>query len=213
MLKTAFGCIIHRNNTHNLKEKNCRVPKFIVSYGKIHILLGLGQATTVNNTYYTINQIHIKRCLLLIFFCPLLFFAQEPQLEPKLEHIAWIAGTWHGEALGGQVEEIWSIPSSGSMMATFKLIVEGQVVFYEIEIIRELTDTLILQLKHFRSNLKGWEEKDETVDFPLKSLTANKVEFEGMLIERISPTEMHVSVEVTNDAGQAETLKFEYFRQ
>src|SRR5690606_41959866 len=69
-------------------------------------------------------------------------------LEPKLENIKWIVGNWKGEAFGGQTEENWSAPSAGSMMATFKLIDNGRVVFYEIEIIREMENTLILQLKH-----------------------------------------------------------------
>ena len=59
----------------------------------------------------------------------------ETKLEPKLENIAWISGTWHGKAFGGITEEIWSEPSGGSMMASFKLINDGKVTFYEIEII------------------------------------------------------------------------------
>lgn len=35
------------------------------------------------------------------------------------------------------------------MVATFKLIDGDNVVFYEIEIIREIENSLILQLKHF----------------------------------------------------------------
>lgn len=153
------------------------------------------------------------RYLLLFCLLPTLVLAQENQIEAKLDNIAWISGTWHGEAFGGQVEEIWSEPSGGSMMATFKLVVEGQVGFYEIEIIREVGNTLLLQLKHFKSNLKGWETKDETVDFPLKYITKNKAVFEGMTFERIGDTKMNVYVDVKNDAGEVEELKFEYTRQ
>jgi len=92
---------------------------------------------------------------LLLLMMPLLIVAQQEQLDPKLENIAWISGTWHGEAFGGEVEEIWSAPSGGSMMATFKLVVDGEVGFYEIEIIREIENSLLLQLKHFRADLKG----------------------------------------------------------
>ena len=113
-------------------------------------------------------------------------------LEPKLENIAWISGTWYGEAFGGITEEIWSEPSGGSMMASFKLINDDKVTFYEIEVIREIENTLILQLKHFGPDLKGWETKDETVDFPLKEITETKVVFEGMTFEKISDTEITV---------------------
>ncbi|WP_230080232.1 DUF6265 family protein [Winogradskyella marina] len=133
-------------------------------------------------------------------------------LEPKLENIAWISGTWHGEAFGGLVEEIWSEPSAGSMMASFKFINDGRVSFYEIEVIREVENTLLLQLKHFRSDLKGWESKDETVDFPLIEITENKVVFEGMVFEKVSPTEMNVHVDIEEN-GKTETVTFNYKKQ
>tara|TARA_Y100000588_G_scaffold96289_1_gene104330 strand:- start:14024 stop:14494 length:471 start_codon:yes stop_codon:yes gene_type:complete len=148
---------------------------------------------------------------LLVLAISLNSFSQEKKtLEPKLENIAWIAGTWHGEAFGGITEEIWSEPSGGSMMATFKLIVEGKVQFYEIEVIREIEDSLILQLKHFDSDLKGWETKNETVDFPLVEITETKVVFEGMTFEKVSSNEINVYVDIENENGSVETVKFNY---
>jgi hypothetical protein len=132
------------------------------------------------------------------------------KLEPKLENIQWITGNWKGEAFGGLTEENWSQPSGGSMMATFKLINDGKVSFYEIEIIREVENSLILQLKHFENDLKGWETKDETVDFPLKEITANKVIFEGMTFERVSDNEMNVYVDNHQDNGEIEIVTFNY---
>ena len=137
---------------------------------------------------------------------------EEKTLEPKLENIAWISGTWHGEAFGGITEEIWSEPSGGSMMATFKLIVDEKVTFYEIEVIREIENTLILQLKHFGPDLKGWETKDETVDFPLKYMTPNKVVFEGMSFEKVSDNEMNIYVDIKEN-DKIETVKFNYKKQ
>ncbi len=149
--------------------------------------------------------------IILVLAIGLNSFSQEKEtLEPKLENIAWIAGTWHGEAFGGITEEIWSEPSGGSMMATFKLIVDEKVQFYEIEVIREIEDSLILQIKHFGSDLKGWETKDETVDFPLREITENKVVFEGMTFEKVSSNEMNVYVDIKNENGTVETVKFNY---
>ena len=96
------------------------------------------------------------------------------------------------------------------MMATFKLIDKGVVVFYEIEIIRELEDSLVLQLKHFDNTLKGWEKQDDTVDFPLKEITANKVVFEGMVFEKVSENEMNIYVDIQQEDGTIETVKFNY---
>jgi hypothetical protein len=135
--------------------------------------------------------------------------SQENTLEPKLKNIKWISGTWHGKAFGGVTEEIWSEPSGGSMMATFKLINDNKVTFYEIEIIREIENSLILQLKHFDNTLKGWESKHETVDFPLKYITENKVVFEGMTFEKVSDQEMNVYVDIKEN-DTVETVKFNY---
>ena len=150
----------------------------------------------------------MRNILLLLCLCSL--SCQSQQLEPKLENIAWISGTWHGEAFGGQTEEIWSEPSGDSMMATFKLINDGKVSFYEIEIIREIENSLILQLKHFNNDLKGWETKDETVDFPLIEITQKRVVFEGMIFEKISDMEMNVYVDIHNEDGSIENVKFNY---
>lgn len=132
------------------------------------------------------------------------------KLEPKLENIAWIAGNWKGKAFGGLTEENWSEPSGGSMMATFKLINNGKVSFYEIEIIREVNNTLILQLKHFNNDLKGWETKDDTIDFPLVEITSKKVIFDGMTFEKISDTEMNIYVDIHSDDDTIEIVKFSY---
>ena len=153
----------------------------------------------------------MKYFILISFLFHLASFGQsEKVLAPKLENIKWISGNWKGEAFGGQTEENWSEPSAGSMMATFKLIDNDTVVFYEIEIIREIENTLILQLKHFGNDLKGWETKDKTIDFPLKEITENKVVFEGMVFEKISTNEMNIYVDIKQNDGSIENVKFNY---
>lgn len=151
----------------------------------------------------------MKYLCVFLFILPFTSISQEKKLEPKLENISWISGTWHGEAFGGQTEEIWSEPSGGSMMASFKLINDGKVTFYEIEVIREVENSLLLQLKHFGPALKGWETKDETIDFPLIEITETKVVFEGMTFEKVSKNEMTIYVAI-EDNGKTETVQFNY---
>lgn len=133
--------------------------------------------------------------------------------SPKadLSAVAWIAGHWRGEALGGVAEEIWTPPLGGSMMAAFKLTVDGKVKFYELETIMEQGETLVLKLKHFSSNLHGWEEKEETVDFKLVKVTDDKVYFDGMTFENMSAEEMNVYVLIGSEGEEKET-KFAYSR-
>ena len=156
----------------------------------------------------------MKVILILFFALSLSSYGQnEKKLEPKLENLTWISGNWKGEAFGGVTEENWSLPSGGSMMATYKLINDGKVSFYEILIIREIENTLILQLKHFNNDLMGWETKDETIDFPLKEITASKVVFEGMSFEKVSDKEMNVYLDMHQKDGTIEVMKFNYKKE
>lgn len=128
-----------------------------------------------------------------------------------VEQVAWVAGHWKGEAFGGDTEEIWSKPTAGSMMGSFKLSEEETVVFYELCLFREVEETLLFQLKHFGADLKGWEAQDETVDFPLVEMTKDAAYFDGITFERISKDEMHVYVRI-EDEGKVEDVQFVYHR-
>ncbi len=132
--------------------------------------------------------------------------------QADLSAISWMAGHWKGDAFGGITEEVWTPPLGGSMMCTFKLVMDGSVTFYEIVTITEEGGTLMLRLKHFHSNLKGWEEKDETVDFKLVKVTEDKVYFDGFTFERISDDEVNIYVVIDDDRGKNE-VKFNYIKQ
>ena len=136
----------------------------------------------------------------------------ETSSSPKatLDDVSWIAGHWKGEAFGGVTEEIWSPPLGDSMMFVFKLVSEGKVQFYEAGHIQYKDETLVLQLKHFHSSLKGWEEKEETVDFPLVKLESNRVYFDGFTIEKISENEINMYVVIGHKDGTSEEVKFNY---
>lgn len=94
--------------------------------------------------------------------------------------MAWLAGHWKGEAFGGVSEEIWSPPANGSMMGMYRLVSKGGPVFYELMTLVEEHGSLVLRLKHFHASLKGWEEKDKTVDFAFVMKSNGMIHFEGM---------------------------------
>ena len=133
------------------------------------------------------------------------------QQKATIDDVSWIQGHWTGKAFGQYAEEVWTAPAGGSMMGVFKLFSEEAVSFYEILIIREFEESLVLQLKHFHDNLKGWEAKDQTVDFPLLKLTKEKAFFDGLTFHRISKDEMHVYV-VISEGDKEEEVKFPYYR-
>lgn len=112
--------------------------------------------------------------------------------KATLEDISWLAGNWIGEAFEGEFEENWSKPTGGSMMFNFKLVAEGKVVFYELGHIIEKENTLLYQIKHFDSNLKGWEEKDKSEDFRFIKKEKNRMYFDNFTFEKVSDNEVNV---------------------
>jgi hypothetical protein len=140
------------------------------------------------------------------------------QLDPgadsppaALEDLAWLAGHWRGQAMGGVVEELWSPPRADSMMGSFRLQVGEATKFYELMIIRRVRDTLLLQLKHFHGDLTGWEEREETVDFRLVAVNEGIALFEGFTIQRVSEDRLDIWVLVGEGDAARETL-FAYHR-
>ncbi len=138
----------------------------------------------------------------------------EGATSPKadLSQISWMAGHWKGEAFGGVTEEIWSPPLGGSMMCVFKLVTDGAVNFYEICHLREVEQSLLFEVKHFQSDLKGWEEKDEVQSFKLVKIEGNRVYFDGFTFERIDANEANIYVVIEHEDGSTEEVKFNYKR-
>ena len=140
------------------------------------------------------------RIFLLLAALPLTVFAQERLTERTLKlspgrqappatiaDMAWLAGSWTCEALGGSAEEIWSAPRNGGMMGMFRLIRNGAPVFYELLTLVEENGSLILRVKHFNPDMTGWEEKDKSINFPLVAKENGAVYFDGMTFKREGP--------------------------
>lgn len=135
----------------------------------------------------------------------------ESSPKAAIEDVAWIAGHWRGEAMGGYTEEIWSPPLGGGMMGSFKLVVNDVVNFYELETITEENGSLILKIKHFDAALTGWEDKDETIDFPLVKLTDNVAYFDGLTFELVNKDELNIYVRMKGEDHDTESM-FSYRR-
>ncbi|WAC01195.1 DUF6265 family protein [Lacinutrix neustonica] len=126
--------------------------------------------------------------------------------------MSWIAGHWKGEAFGGVTEEIWGPPSGKSMLFSFKLVKDEDVVFYEVGGIREINNTLIFQLKHFGKDFRGWEQKDETIDAKLIKIEGNRAYFDQFTFEKINDNELNIYV-VIEENGKSEEVTFNYIKQ
>jgi hypothetical protein len=176
----------------------------------------------ISNFSWSKKMIKKSALYFLMLFCfdvlandkfPNILFLEGEQQSPAadLSVVKWLSGHWRGEAFGGLIEEVWSSAVGGSMMGAFKLVVENEVQFYEIETISEENGTLVFRLKHFHRDLKGWEKKDKTIDFVLVKVMENKVYFNGMTIEKVSDNEINIYVAI-EDNGSTTEEKFSYTR-
>ena len=129
-----------------------------------------------------------------------------------LESVAFLAGSWVGTGLGGEVEEVWTAPSAGSMVGSFKLLQKGEPTFYEFMVISEEEGVLVLRLKHFNPDLSGWEEKDDFVTFPLVKVDEDSVYFRGLTYRKVGDDRLQIYLAL-HSGGETNEVAFEMKRR
>jgi hypothetical protein len=131
--------------------------------------------------------------------------SRENPPKARIGDVAWLAGRWTGEFSGGAGEEVFAPPAGDSMIGMFRLVKEGRIVFSELIYIVEEAGSLVLKLKHFDRDLKGWEEKDVAREFPLVKLTEKEAYFDSITYRRVGD-EMRFFVAVRQKNGQVQEL-------
>lgn len=152
-------------------------------------------------------------------------YAQEKQTEHTLKlsagqqappvtiaEMAWLAGHWTGNALGGLTEEIWSPPRDGVMLGMYRLVKNSKPVFYEILTLVEENGSLVIRLKHFDAKLVGWEEKDKSVEFKFVGKKDGVIHFEGMAFKPEGKDNVTVYLAIGNKDGSIREETFRYTR-
>ena len=129
-----------------------------------------------------------------------------------IDDMAFLQGYWTGDFFGGHFEEIWSPPASGAMMGSFKQMNADTVNFYEIEIVKEVGNSLAFMIKHFHNDLKGWEEKDEVVNWPLVKIADDRVYFDGITFEKLDKDHIKVYLAVSFEDGSIQEFTTTYNR-
>lgn len=91
--------------------------------------------------------------------------------------LAWLTGNWTGTRGGDRIHECWSSLEGGALMGMFRWLKGETVWFYEFMTLEPEDDQALLRIKHFYPGLKGWEEKDEAVEFLLIQLREGEAVF------------------------------------
>lgn len=131
------------------------------------------------------------------------------QQKATIKSLIWLAGSWSGVGFGAECEEVWSLPKANAMMGMFQMFKDGKILIYEFIQIIEENGSLVLKLKHFNSNLSGWEDKDVTVDFPLIKIEGTTAWFDGLTYKREGNIlKAWVSIKQKDDTLEEGTLSF-----
>lgn len=130
----------------------------------------------------------------------------------SIDDLSWLTGRWVGRGLGATVEEVWLPARGGAMVGVFRLVREDSVQFYELVTLVEEEGSLSLRLKHFGPDLVGWEEKTESVSFPLVRRTSDALWFDGLTIRRVADDRMRIWVALDGEGRDTREVLFEYRR-
>lgn len=133
--------------------------------------------------------------------------------KAAIEDIAWIAGHWEGEGLGGQSIETISPPVGGQMSGHFQQLDKGKLQFYELYQFVPVGGSLLMRIKHFGPDLKGWEEKDVSEEFPLVAIEKDAVYFDGLTMRRVGADGMETTVRIGEKDGSTRDAVFRFKRK
>lgn len=104
--------------------------------------------------------------------------AEEEPAPPKVEDLAWMAGTWRADDGPMPFEEHWTAPWGGTMAAVSRGQSNGAVSMVELSSIEPVAGELVLHLRHFHGALKPWaEEADGPLTWTLAESKENRAVF------------------------------------
>ncbi len=96
---------------------------------------------------------------------------------PEITDFAFIAGQWQGTVGADAIDEVWSTVAGGTLMGMFRWLKDEGVYLYEFQTIQQEGASITLRIKHFNSDLVGWEDKDVSTVFDCEWVKSDEVAF------------------------------------
>ena len=107
--------------------------------------------------------------------------ATTPSMKATVDQLGWVAGAWTGTLGERTIEQHWSAPLGGSILAMYRSLQANKPTIYELLAIEQEGDAVVLRIKHFTPGpgLVGREAKDESENNRLVTLEERVAVFEG----------------------------------
>ena len=123
----------------------------------------------------------------MLLACSTAAYGQQPNgagtapVKATVDQLAWVTGAWTGTLGDRTIEQHWSAPLAGSMIAMYRSIRDNRPTLYELLALEQEGDGVVLRIKHFApgSGLVGREAKDESMNHALVRLDRRAAVFEG----------------------------------
>ncbi len=113
-------------------------------------------------------------------------FAQDrigtaPAATATIQQVAFIAGQWTGTLGDRHIEQHWMAPVGTSMVAAYRNVQGAEPKLYELLVIEQEGDGLVLRIKHFAPGpgLAGRQPQGESVNHRLVKVEGKTAVFEG----------------------------------
>jgi hypothetical protein len=133
------------------------------------------------------------------------------QAEISIDDFVWLVGHWRGEAGGSTMEEFWCPPTAGAMQCVFRMFSPEGEGFYQFIVLGKQDGVFMLRLKHFTKEVKGVEEKDQTLDYVFLDRDQSMFYFNNLTFERNSADEFTVHVK-TGEGENSSVISLKYER-
>jgi hypothetical protein len=133
--------------------------------------------------------------------------------KATLADAAFLVGDWRCEALGGHCEEVWipAAPGGKEMMGMFRLTKAGSTTFTEHCALTEVDGTLVMKIKHFDKDFKGWEEKDKFTEFKLIKAEKDALFFDRLTAKKTDKgMTIWVAMRDRNDGNKPAEMPFPF---
>lgn len=101
--------------------------------------------------------------------------------KATVDQLAWVTGAWTGTLGDRTIEQHWSAPLAGSIIAMYRSVRENRPTVYELLAMEQEGDGVVLRIKHFApgAGLVGQEAKDQSLDHTLIRIDRQTAVFEG----------------------------------